>query len=283
VSALDPAVPARRAAPAAPTRGALGERLATWLPPLAIFVAVLAAWEVGLIHAAFGLREYQLPYPSQIGAAMADRRDVLLTDALPYTGLEAVAGLALGAAAGLACAVLFASVPFLRRGALPIAASLGAIPIIAVSPIAVLWLGFGQPSKIAVVALMTFAPMVVNAFKGLYSIDPQPLDLMESMAASAWQVFLKLRLPHALPYVFAALKVGTTLAMIGALVAEFFNAEHGLGVTLSNNIQVAKMPMAWAAIVVAAILGLVLFGIVSLVERAVIPWHVSFRHPRQTR
>ena len=100
---------------------------------------------------------------------------------------------------------------------------------------------------------------------------------MTSLAASPRDVFWKLRLPHALPYVFTALKVGTTLAMIGALVAEFFNAQRGLGVTLSTNIQVAKMPIAWAAIVVAAIVGLVLFGIVSVIERAVIPWHVSIR------
>jgi NitT/TauT family transport system permease protein len=173
--------------------------------------------------------------------------------------------------------VLFVNVPFLQRGALPIAASLNSIPIIAVSPIAVLWLGFGQPSKMAVVALMTFAPMVVNAFKGLSSVDRQSLELMDSLAANPWQVFVHLRLPSALPYVFTALKVGTTLAMIGALVAEFFNAQRGLGVTLSNNIQVARMPAAWSAIVVAAIVGLILFGAVSLVERAAIPWHVSFR------
>jgi NitT/TauT family transport system permease protein len=154
---------------------------------------------------------------------------------------------------------------------------LNSIPIIAVSPIAVLWLGFGQPSKIAVVAVMVFAPMVINAFKGLYSIEHESLELMTSLAASPQDVFWKLRLPHALPYVFSALKVGTTLAMIGALVAEFFNAQHGLGITLSNNIQVAKMPIAWAAIVVAAVLGLVLYAIVSLIERAVIPWHVSIR------
>src|SRR5205807_7483360 len=105
----------------------------------------------------------------------------------------------------------------------------------------------------------------------------ESLELMTSLAASSQDVFWKLRLPHALPYVFSALKVGTTLAMIGSLVAEFFNAQHGLGTTLSNNIQVAKMPVAWAAIVVAAVLGLALYAIVSLIERAVIPWHVSIR------
>jgi len=253
-----------------------------WGLPIAIFVVLLGLWQAGLFHTVFGLREYQLPYPLQIWEAMLARREVLLLDAIPYTGLEAVVGLLLGSGLGFACACLFVSVPFLRRGALPIAASLNSIPIIAISPIAVLWLGFGQPSKIAVVAAMTFAPMVVNASKGLSSIDRQPIELMESIAASRWEQFVKLRLPHALPYVFSALKVGTTLAMIGALVAEFFNAERGLGVTLSNNIQVARMPLAWAAIVVAALLGLALYAAVSLVERATIPWHISFRKTEES-
>ena len=251
--------------------------MATWTPPLVVLVAVIGLWQAGLFHTLFRLREFQLPYPLQIAQALIDRSDVLLRDAALYTAPEAAAGLILGGLLGFGCAVLFASIPFLRRGGLPIAASLNSIPIIAISPIAVLWLGFGQPSKIAVVALMVFAPMVVNAFKGLYSIEPESLELMSSLAASPREVFWKLRLPHSLPYVFTALKIGTTLAMIGALVAEFFNAQRGLGVTLSTNIQVAKMPIAWAAIVVAALVGLVLFGLVSLIERALIPWHVSIR------
>jgi NitT/TauT family transport system permease protein len=249
-----------------------------WAAPLLVLVAVLGLWQLGVFHALFRLRPFQLPYPLDIAQAMIDRADVLWRDAIQYTAPEAAAGLLIGGLAGFGCALLFVSVPFLRRGALPIAAALNSIPIIAVSPIAVLWLGFGQPSKIAVVALMTFAPMVVNAFKGLYSIDQSSLELMQSLAASPRDIFWKLRLPHSLPYVFTALKVGTTLAMIGALVAEFFNAQRGLGVTLSTNIQVAKMPIAWAAIVVAAIVGLVLFGAVSAIERAVIPWHVSIRN-----
>jgi NitT/TauT family transport system permease protein len=247
------------------------------LAPVLIFVVFVSAWQLGLIHTLFSLQEFQLPLPDQIAAAVVDRRDVLWRDAIEFTAPEALGGLAIGGAAGFACAALFANVRWLQRGALPIAASLNSIPIIAISPIAVLWLGFGQPSKMAVVALMTFAPMVVNAFKGLTSIDRQSLELMDSLAASRWQVFRTLRLPSSLPYVFTALKVGTTLAMIGALVAEFFNAQRGLGVTLSNNIQVARMPAAWSAIVVAAVVGLVLFGAVSLIERWVIPWHVSQR------
>jgi NitT/TauT family transport system permease protein len=245
--------------------------------PTLVFVVLLAAWQLGVVHTLFRLKAFQLPYPVEIAQALMDRADVLARDALQFTGPEALVGLLLGGLVGFACAALCVSVAFLRRGFLPIAASLNSIPIIAISPIAVLWLGFGQPSKIAVVALMTFAPMLVNAFKGLYSIDRASLELMESLAASPQQVFWKLRLPHSLPYVFTALKVGTTLAMIGALVAEFFNAQRGLGVTLSTNIQVAKMPIAWAAIVVAAVLGLVLYAVVGGIERALIPWHVSIR------
>jgi len=241
------------------------------LPPLVVLLVSIGAWQVGAIHALLRLRAFQLPYPLDIAQAMVDRSDVLWRDAIQFTAPEAAVGLIIGSSVGFACAVLFVSVPFLRRGALPIAASLNSIPIIAVSPIAVLWLGFGQPSKIAVVALMTFAPMVVNAFKGLYSSEPESLELMDSLAASPLDVFWKLRLPHSLPYLFTALKVGTTLAMIGAIVAEFFNAQRGLGVTLSTNIQVAKMPIAWAAIVVAAIVGLGLFAAVRLVDRGGIP------------
>jgi NitT/TauT family transport system permease protein len=254
--------------------------LERWGLPVLVFVGLLALWQAGLFHALLGLRDFQLPYPLQIAEALADRWDILALEALVYTGFEAVVGLAIGATVGFLCAWLFVGVPLLRAGALPIAAALNSMPIVAVAPIAVLWLGFGQPSKIAVVALMTFAPMVVNAFKGLSSIDRNALDLMDSYASSPWQVFWKLRLPSSLPYVFGALKVGITLALIGAVVSEFFNAQRGLGVTLSNNIQVAKMPLAWSAIVVAAVLGLVLYGLVSLAERAAIPWHVSFRRTR---
>jgi NitT/TauT family transport system permease protein len=256
------------------------DRIERWGLPAVIFVGLLVLWQVGVFHLALGLRDFQLPYPLQIAEAIVDRWDILLFDALVYTGFEAVVGLLIGGSLGFLCAWLFVSFPLLRAGALPIAAALNSIPIVAVAPIAVLWLGFGQPSKIAVVALMTFAPMVVNAFKGLYSVDRQALELMDSVASSRWQIFVKLRLPSSLPYVFGALKVGITLALIGALVSEFFNAQRGLGVTLSNNIQVARMPLAWAAIVVAAILGLILYGLVSLAERAAIPWHVSFRRSR---
>ncbi|MCC7372314.1 MAG: ABC transporter permease [Chloroflexi bacterium] len=261
-------------------RPARRELLERWGLPILVFVLLIGLWQGGALHALLGLREFQLPFPLQIWEALLDRADILLWDAVVYTGFEAVAGLAIGASVGFLCAWLFVSYPWLRAGALPIAAAMNAVPIVAVAPIAVLWLGFAQPSKIAVVALMTFAPMVVNAYKGLSSVDSHSLDLLASVAASPWDVFVKLRLPASLPYVFSALKVGITLALIGAVVSEFFNAQRGLGITLSNNIQVARMPLAWAAIVVAALLGLLLYGLIGAVERLSIPWHVSFRRTR---
>ena len=155
---------------------------ARWAQPLAVLIVLIGMWQLGAFHAVFGLREFQLPYPLQIAQAMFDRADVLWRDATLYTGPEAVVGLLLGGLAGFGCAVLFASAPFLRRGGLPIAASLNSIPIIAISPIAVLWFGFGQPSKIAVVALMTFAPMVINAFNS--GADSYMTDFEDSNAPS---------------------------------------------------------------------------------------------------
>jgi NitT/TauT family transport system permease protein len=262
----------------AQSRSASWDRFERLGLPALVLVALLGVWQAGLVHAVFGLRDFQLPFPLQIADAMLDRWDILLWDAVVYTGFEAVVGLLLGAGAGYLCACLLVQYPLLRLGALPIVAALNAMPIIAVAPIAVLWLGFGQPSKIAVVVLMTFAPMAINAFKGLYSVDRHALDLLASVASSPLQVFVKLRMPHSLPYVFSALKVGVTLALIGAIVSEFFNAQRGLGVTLSNNIQVAKMPLAWAAILTAALLGLALYSLVGLAERRIIPWHTSLRH-----
>jgi NitT/TauT family transport system permease protein len=262
--------------PAAHRLGSTDQFERVGLPAL-VLVGLLAVWQAGLFHALFGLRDFQLPFPLQIAEAMVDRWDILLWDALVYTGFEAVVGLLIGGGLGYLCACLFVRFTLLRLGALPIAAALNSMPIVAVAPIAVLWFGFGQPSKIAVVALMTFAPMAINAFKGLYAVDRQALDLLASVASSPIQVFVTLRMPNSLPYVFSALKVGVTLALIGAIVSEFFNAQRGLGVTLSNNIQVAKMPLAWAAIVTAALLGLALYSLVSLVERRTIPWHASLK------
>jgi len=148
--------------------------------------------------------------------------------------------------------------------------SANAIPLIAITPIVTRWLGFDQPTRIFVVALMTFAPMVVSAYKGLTALDNAALDLMHSYAATAGDTFRKLRLPSSLPYVFSALRVGATAAMIGAVVAEFFNSAGGIGKLIANNVQGNDYALAWCGVLIVTGMGLLLYFAVSLLERLVV-------------
>jgi NitT/TauT family transport system permease protein len=230
---------------------------------------VIALWEMQVIHALLNIKTFQLPIPSQIIAKFGERgRDLWI--GTWYTLGEAVAGLALGAGLGFLFAALFVHFGFFRKGVMPLAVSANAIPIIAITPIVTRWLGFDQPTRIVVVAIMTFAPMVVSAYKGLTSLDNNSLDLMHSYAATPMQTFLKLRFPSSLPYVFSALKVGATAAMIGAVVAEFFNSAGGIGKLIANNIQSGDFALAWCGVVIVTLLGLLLYGLVSLAERMVL-------------
>jgi NitT/TauT family transport system permease protein len=245
------------------------EVIKTTIPPIAIFAAVIALWEMQVIHALLNIKTFQLPIPSQIIAKFGERgRDLWI--GTWYTLGEAVAGLALGAGLGFLFAALFVHFGFFRKGVMPLAVSANAIPIIAITPIVTRWLGFDQPTRIVVVAIMTFAPMVVSAYKGLTSLDNNSLDLMHSYAATPMQTFLKLRFPSSLPYVFSALKVGATAAMIGAVVAEFFNSAGGIGKLIANNIQSGDFALAWCGVVIVTLLGLLLYGLVSLAERMVL-------------
>ena len=241
------------------------------IPPILVFVAVIALWQFEVIHTLLNIRTFQLPLPSQIIESFGARgRDLWI--GTWYTLGEAVTGLAVGASLGFLMAVLFSQYDLLRRGLMPLAVSANAIPIIAITPIVSRWLGFDQPTRIVVVALMTFAPMVVSAYKGLTSLDNNSLDLMRSYAATNMETFLKLRLPSSLPYVFNALKVGATAAMIGAVVAEFFNSAGGIGKLIANNIQSGDFALAWCGVVIVTLMGLLFYGIISLAERLALPW-----------
>jgi NitT/TauT family transport system permease protein len=247
------------------------ELLKTALPPALVFVAVLALWQLRVIHALLNIQTFQLPLPSEIVDSFGRRgRDLWI--GTWYTVGEAVIGLALGAGLGFVTAALFVRFDFLRRGLMPLAASANAIPIVAITPIVSRWLGFDQPTRIVVVAVMTFAPMAISAYKGLTSLDNNSLDLMRSYAASASEVFFKLRLPSSLPYVFSALKVGATASLIGSVVAEFFNSAGGIGKLIGNNIQSGDFALAWCGVVIVILVGLVLYPLISLAERLAIPW-----------
>jgi NitT/TauT family transport system permease protein len=169
-------------------------------------------------------------------------------------------------------------VPFLKRGLLPVGNLVSALPIIGIAPIMVMWFGFDWPSKAAVVVVMTFFPMLVNTLAGLDAAESMQRDLMRTYAAGHRQTLLKLRLPAALPFIFNGLKINTTLALIGAIVAEFFGTPIvGMGFRISTEVGRMSIDMVWAEIAVAALAGSVFYGVMALIERACTFWHPSFR------
>jgi NitT/TauT family transport system permease protein len=195
-----------------------------------------------------------------------------------YTFIEAAGGFIVGCGLGLLGGLAISRWPSATRLIMPYAIATNSIPIIALSPIMTVWFGIEQGSKIAIVAIMTFFPMLLSTVRGLNSADRASLDLMRSYAASETEVFFKLRLPTALPFIFNALKVATTLSMIGAVVAEFFGGfTKALGVYIKSEASLLHLDEAWAAIIVACIQGIAFYWIVVLVERLALPWHVAFR------
>ena len=244
-------------------------------PPALFGAAALALWQVGV--AVFRVPAVILPAPSAIFARLFASLPTLWLDFLQTMQGVAV-GYAVGCASGLAVAILIDRSPYLQRGLLPFGNLVSALPIVGVAPIMVMWFGFDWQSKAAVVVVMTFFPMLVNAVAGLKSAGAMERDLMKTYAASYGQTLLKLRLPAALPFVFNALKINSTLAMIGAIVAEFFGTPIvGLGFRINTEVGRMNIDMVWATIVVAALVGSAFYGIVALIEREVTFWHASNR------
>ncbi len=184
----------------------------------------------------------------------------------------------LGCGSGFLVALIVDRVPFLARGLLPLGGAVSAIPIVGIAPIMVMWFGFDWQSKAAVIVVMTFFPMLVNTLAGLNSPDSMQRDLMHSYGASHRQTFLSLRLPSALPFIFNALKINSTLALIGAIVAEFFGTPiKGMGFRISTEVARMNVDTVWATIAVAALAGSVFYGMLALLERRLTFWHPSYR------
>lgn len=251
-------------------------RLGGLVVPGLFGLVVLFLWE--MLVRGFEIPRVLLPSPSQIGHVMAAGADTLAQD-FRQTFLKSVlAGFALGSGAGFAAAVLIDRSPFLQRGLLPLGALVSAIPIIGIAPIMVMWFGFDWQSKAAVIVVMTFFPMLVNALAGLNAAGGIERDLMRSYAAGYWGTLVKLRLPNALPFVFNALKINSTLALIGAIVAEFFGTPIvGMGFRISTEVGRMNIDMVWATIAVAAVAGSAFYGLLALFERGLTFWHPSFR------
>jgi NitT/TauT family transport system permease protein len=244
--------------------------------PLLAGLLFLFLWEYQVFHRIFDLKKYQLPLPSAIAEAMRDNFSLLLSYT-GYTLTEAVVGMLIGSACGFLIALAATAWPRWGGGSLTMVAALNAVPIVALAPIMNLWFGDGIGSRAAIVTATTMAAMAINAYKGMAAVDPLALDLMHSYAAGKPAVFRYLRIQNSLPYVFTALKINATASMIGAIVGEFFFSSRGLGYLLSNSIKVAKMPLGWSCIVLAAVAGVIFYLIVERLEKMFIKWHPSQR------
>jgi NitT/TauT family transport system permease protein len=245
--------------------------------PVAVFIVFVVGWE--LLFGSLGIKSFILPRPSQIVSALGANWDAgfAIWPSAKATLLEAVGGFIIGTVAGVA--VAFASARWLsaRSALLPLAVAAGAIPIIAFAPLMNNWFGVLSPlSKMMMAAVLVFFPVMANVTRGLTQVEPGALELMRSYAATQNEILRKVRVPNALPFFFTALKLATTLALIGAIVGEYFGgASLVLGRIVVQSASSLKFDITWAAIVVAAVAGIVFYLVVAAVERLVIPWHAS--------
>lgn len=254
-------------------------RLIGIIVPLIFGATLLVIWEC--MVRGFEIPSILLPAPSMIWARILASPHILWADFQQTFLKSVITGYVAGCGLGFIVAILIDRSPFLQKGLLPIGNFVSALPVVGVAPIMVMWFGFDWPSKVAVVVIMTFFPMLVNTVQGLSAASHMERDLMRTYAANWWQTLVKLRLPAAWPFIFNALKINSTLALIGAIVAEFFGTPIvGMGFRISTEVGRSNVDMVWAEIAVAALAGSVFYGLVALSERAVTFWHPSVRGGR---
>jgi NitT/TauT family transport system permease protein len=244
---------------------------ADWLPPVVLFVVVLIGWEVSLL--VLGVQSFLLPRPTTIASSLIDEWPTL-AKGIVFTATEAIGGLIVGVTLGTLTGLATARWATARESLVPVAIAASTVPVIAFAPITINW--FGPESvlpRITIVAVMTFFPVLVNTIRGLTDVSPAALELMRSYASTDTQTMRALRIPNALPYWFTALRIATTLSVIGAVVGEFFGGPlYSLGIYITLETGHSRYPTAWAAIVLACMLGIVLYLLVVVIERLALPW-----------
>ena len=247
----------------------IGNRLAEWAPAVAVLVLVLALWQGAI--AAFHIQQFLLPKPTAIASSFWNDRHTLWPAGW-YTVKEALGGFAIGSGLGMLVATIVGRCRTVGTALMPIAIAANAVPIIAFAPIFNAWFDPLSPSsKMAIAAVLCFLPVMVNTLRGLQSASPRQIELMRSYACSDFEIWRRVRVPTALPYVFTALKVASVLAMIGAIVGEYFGGSFGaLGVLINSDANIFNFTRAWAGILVASLLGLAMYGGVVLAERFVV-------------
>lgn len=251
-------------------------RLISLLIPAIFGVTIIAMWQV--LVTMLNVSPIILPPPSDIAVRFASSTSLLWADFEQTILKGAMTGYVIGMVAAFGVALLADRSPFLTKGILPVGAFMAALPIVGTAPIFVKWLGSDWESKAAVVAVMVFFPILVNTVAGLKDTSAMQRDLMRTYGAGYWPTLLKLRLPAALPFIFNGLKIATTLALIGAIVAEFFGSPTvGMGFRISTSVGQLALDMVWAEIVVAALAGSAFYGAMAALEKRVTFWHPSQR------
>ncbi|MEI4194487.1 ABC transporter permease [Roseovarius sp. E0-M6] len=253
-----------------------GSPVAPFVVPALFGITILVLWE-GMVRG-LGINPVLLPAPTAIAETFSNNLGLLWGDLVQTVFKGAFSGYAIGCGAAILMGIAVDRSPFLQRGLLPVGNFVAALPIVGMAPILVMWFGFDWESKAAVVVVMVFFPVLVNTVAGLRDTDTMQRDLMRTYGASYTQTLLKLRLPAAMPFIFNGLKIATTLALIGAIVAEFFGSPtRGMGFRISTSVGQLAMDLVWAEIVVAAIVGSALYGGVAFLEARVTFWHPSQR------
>ncbi len=256
----------------------IASALASWvLPPAIVFVVVLGFWEWYIAWKDISI--IVMPPPSAIVERFFERPEFFWRQA-GWTLYEAGFGLVAGSAIAIALAVAMAHSRLVERALFPLAILVKVTPIVAIAPVLVIVLGFNNSPKIVVAGMLSFFPMLVNGITGFRDVNPGALEFLRSIRASSWQVFWKLRVPSSLPYIFTALKITFPLALIGAVVAEWFTGDRGLGVVISVANANLDTPTLFAAVGVLAFIGVIIQIALSLLERRLLFWHESVRSSR---
>lgn len=247
-----------------------------YAPAIIIFIVIMGLWEFGV--RIFEVERFILPPPSAIWANFVENFDRLVHIGW-FTTSEALGGFAIGCTLGILTALATARYVMVRETLMPFAIAANSVPILAFAPIVNNWFGVdSRLSKMIIVAVIIFFPMMINTVRGLTLVDPAALELMRSYAASEYKILTKLRLPNALPYMFSGLKVAASLSMIGAVVSEYFGGNRSaLGVFITQEAALFRFENSWSAIIIACAVGITFYLVILAVERFTIPWHVSFR------
>ena len=248
------------------------ERLKGVVPSVVLFAALLVAWQVA--GPVFGIRAYLLPPPSAVVRAALDF-SIPWYSHIAITTIEIIGGFAVAGVVGVVLGVAVAWSPVIARALVPFLVFVNTLPKVAVAPLFLLWLGYGLVPNMLIAALIGFFPVVINTAVGLTQVDDDLLDLGRAFGAPRWKVFVKIRLPNALPYVLSALKITATAAVVGAVVGEFVASQSGLGNVIVNAQTNLNTPVAFAALVWISVVGLALYGAVSLTARWLAPWAES--------